>query len=100
MSAHTGPLQVVPDIDNTETEEPQFVPTTPALPLPGQSDLEVKLRQANMDASLQATAKDVKIVLPRRIKPPQGPSIRRMNSDAQPLTSAEMMAHRHLIPPS
>ena len=59
------------------------------------SEFELKLHHANIETDTMI--KERKIIVPRR-RPGQ-PPIRRINRDAQPLTPAEIMAHRHLLPP-
>ena len=88
----TGPLQIVPDVDDEQSQKREKERIIPV----GNSELEVKLDQvAKSGESSQPKDRSKLIAARRRIS--QTP-IRSIGQDAQTLTSAEMMAHRHLLP--
>jgi len=92
----TGPLQVVPDIDDQKEEEEVPFPSIASSFSPGSSDFERTLLQAN--AETEPTKDTRKLILTRRRPSMQPPPIRNVSQDAQPLTQNEIMAHRHLLP--
>ena len=94
MSTMGGPMQVVPNIEDEEEGGDKQQSTPPIAP-PGTSDFELKLRQATTDANNQLM-KERKILVNR--KRVAQPPIKRINQDAQPLSPAEALAHRHLLP--
>ncbi|XP_013382493.1 serine/threonine-protein kinase 40 [Lingula anatina] len=100
MTMLTGPLQVVPDIENPENCPSTSAPvSSPTKPRSGMSDFEIKLRQAQTTAEASKERKAVMAVARRSRQPATGnnPPIRRLNQDSRPLSTAEIMAHRHLL---
>ena len=78
----TGPLQVVPDIDdesNKQSQEDNIAPVKE-----GQSEFEHKLEKARMDTS-ELIPKQRKYVLHRR-RPGVQPPITRVGHDAGPVS--------------
>ncbi|XP_078617367.1 serine/threonine-protein kinase 40-like [Branchiostoma floridae x Branchiostoma japonicum] len=102
MSAITGPLQVVPDIDDQrEGKNLNTDKKTWDLDQPGQSqagDFEVKMQHAHEEYLLKGDQR--KILQPRRRLASQPVPVRRLSQDARPLTPAQVQAFRHLLQPS
>ena len=96
MSAVTGTLQVVPDIDDQGEKEKKDSPSksTASTTL---SDFEVKLAQSITTTAGTKIIPKLPVPTRRRISATLQPPIRRLNSDARPLSPAEMIAHRRLL---
>lgn len=96
MSASTGTLQVVPDIDE-QAEKEQKVSPFKSTPSSTMSDFEMKLTQSITSTTGQKIGQKLPIQTRRRPHTTLQPPIRRLNSDARPLSPAEMIAHRRLL---
>ncbi|XP_045197175.2 uncharacterized protein LOC123551933 [Mercenaria mercenaria] len=104
MSAPVGTLQVVPDIDDDKEEKKEPTPsskpthTHPQLQLQAAkrlADTEFKVSQGQMTPVLMMSPR---IALARRRgQPSLQPPIQQMNVDAQPLSQAEIQAHRQIM---
>lgn len=112
MSAPIGTLQVVPDIDTepedkkpptkqTSQQQHQQQPSTSNVKRITPS--EVKITTAALSHSPRVDSPQLLMMSPRvamvrrRGQPALHPPIQQMSSDAQPLTSAELLAHRQLL---
>ncbi|XP_074655120.1 serine/threonine-protein kinase 40-like [Tubulanus polymorphus] len=101
VTLSSGPLQVVPDIDDINVEG-----QTDAIPVlnrsasgdSNSSEFELKLAQVRNDSSGESDSntavKDKHFLSVRRHHPP----IRRVSEDARPLSAAELQAQRHILP--
>lgn len=109
MSAPIGTLQVVPDID-TETEDKKLViPKQASSQSLSQTSAkkitptEVKVITSVLSPTQRVDSPQLLMMSPRvamvrrRGQPALHPPIQQMSSDAQPLTSAELLAHRQLL---
>ena len=108
MSAPLGTLQIVPDIDDEKKEKkPTIVVKPPHIQSSSAKKLtssEVKLSTAALQSqSPRGESPQVLMMSPRvamvrrRGHSALTPPIQQMSSDAQPLTSAELLAHRQLL---
>ncbi|KAL8586660.1 hypothetical protein ACOMHN_040168 [Nucella lapillus] len=106
----TGPLQVVPDIDEDEDSDAESSSDTnttntantanmatsssskDAVPAPGMSDLERKL--LHLQSDLLTEQPKVRTLTRRRAGAPT--TVTRLNTDAQRLSAAELHWYRHL----
>ena len=95
MALQGEELQVVPDIDSQGDDalkaKPSKDSTSPTNPLTP-PDWELKMHQDHSTIKVGGRR-------PAHRRPGALP-IRRISQDARPLTSAEMLAHRHLLQPS
>ena len=105
MNAPIGTLQVVPDIDN-QPEEKTTQPTKQQLQTNTAkilSSLEVKVAPTpNPPPQLESTpvlmmSSRIPNMVRRRGQPELNTPIQQMSSDAQPLSNAEILAHRQLL---
>ena len=96
MSVSTGTLQVVPDIDEQGEKEEKDSPSKSS-PSTTMSDFEVKLAQSITAVASPKIVPKLPVPTRRRVQPSLQPPIRRLNSDARPLSPAEMIAHRRLL---
>ncbi|XP_052811931.1 uncharacterized protein LOC128239352 [Mya arenaria] len=101
MNAPVGTLQVVPDIDD-QSEEKKSLPTKQQLQSSTSkilSSIEVKIAPAPPQPP-HVQSPQVMMMSPRvaavrrRGQPGLHPPIQQMSSDAQPVSSAELLAHR------
>lgn len=94
--AFSGPLQVVPDIDDEENVDKPSTswPSQPDASA-GNSDLERRLLRLQSDI-LYEPPKVPKVV--RRRRELTRTSLHRLNVDAAPLSSAEFRMYRHFLP--
>ena len=105
MSCSTGPLQVVPDIDDDNTGDNktddsgessnELLSDIPPMDAdrhstPNFSDVVHGLADSNRQPKIKSPAR-------RRRHLSSNPPIHRMSDDAQPLTPTELMAHRQLL---
>ncbi|CAH1800013.1 unnamed protein product [Owenia fusiformis] len=97
MYNRSGPLQVVPDIDDLIPSTLKNPPMNRKFPS-GLSEFEKKLKEYNESEKDHPRAKVKKLIQLQR-KPNVPPPIRRLNEDAQAMTSMEVRAHRHLVHP-
>ncbi|KAK7503314.1 hypothetical protein BaRGS_00005579 [Batillaria attramentaria] len=94
--AFSGPLQVVPDIDDEDNpNKPGKSRSSEHTPPPGASDLEKRLLQLQSDILYEPKA--ARTVVRRRREPTQT-TLHRLNVDAAPLSNAEYRMYRHLLP--
>ena len=96
MSAVTGTLQVVPDIDD-QSEKEKKDSLSKASPSSTLSEFEVKLAQSITTTAGAKIMPKLPVPTRRRVPSALQPPIRRLNSDARPLSPAEMIAHRRLL---
>ncbi|XP_050394326.1 serine/threonine-protein kinase 40 [Patella vulgata] len=82
-------LQVVPDVDNDRKEKIKNQNKT--------SDLEKKLQELLSDADTETKIVPKGPIQRRRTN--MHPPIKRLLTDARPLTTEEREAHRHILPP-
>ncbi len=94
MALQGEQLQVVPDIDKEGDDALKPKPSTKESgPMISPPDWDLKMHQ---DTASNTSKLNRRIAIPhRRLGPPP---IRRVSEDARPLTSAEILAHRHLLP--
>lgn len=108
MSAPVGTLQVVPDIDTEKEEKKPVVKSSQQQSSAKKlTSSDVKLSTApvhshspnpRVDSPQQALLMSQRVALVRRRgQSALHPPIQQMSSDAQPLTSAELLAHRQLL---
>lgn len=99
MSSMSGQIQVVPDIDICPVNESEDSRSTGAGPSSASSQAsELEQRLNHIHSSHQESSKPPpKAPAGRRRTPNTHPPIRRLNTDAQPLTHAEAMSHHQLL---
>ena len=95
MALQGEQLQVVPDIDNEGDDALKSKQTVkesnPLIP----PDWDLKMHQDSSGSNITSKVNRRLAIPHRRLGPPP---IRRISQDARPLTSAEILAHRHLLP--
>ena len=105
LTQPSGPLQVVPDIDDDDDDDATAPEPTRKTPEPASpahaarklSDFELKLLKVRREVP-EAPEKEAPDAPQARA--PEQPSIRRIGQDARPMSSSEVIASRHLLPPS
>ncbi|XP_033741051.1 serine/threonine-protein kinase 40-like [Pecten maximus] len=98
MSSMSGQIQVVPDIDTCPVTEEDSSSSSagPSSATSQASELEQRLNHIH-SAHQESSKPPPKAPLSRRRTPNTHPPIRRLNTDAQPLTHAEAMSHHQLL---
>lgn len=104
MSAPIGTLQVVPDIDNeSDDKKDSSPPCKPAHPHP---QLQLQAAKRLVEAEIKVSQSQIPPVIVmsprislarRRAHPGLHPPIQQINVDAQPLSPAEIQAHRQIM---
>ena len=107
MSSLSGPLQVVPDIDDkyihdnkNDNDESSAVLLSDIPPMDRDEQTTTaitELAHAVTSSDSDGQSRDNKEKATRRRHTSAHPPIHRMNDDAQPLTPTELMAHRQLL---
>lgn len=105
MSSLSGPLQVVPDIDDkyisdskNEDEDESSISILSDIPsVDGDRQTTVSDLAQALNSDNDRSTRENKDKSARRRRMSSHPPIHRMNDDAQPLTPTEMMAHRQLL---
>jgi hypothetical protein len=107
MSCLSGPLQVVPDIEDkyihdnkNDSDESSAVLLSdiPPMDRDGQTTTAItELAHAVTSSDSDGQTRENKEKATRRRHISAHPPIHRMNDDAQPLTPTELMAHRQLL---
>ncbi|KAJ8314742.1 hypothetical protein KUTeg_006892 [Tegillarca granosa] len=100
MSTLSVPLQVVPDINEEEakpghSKDSHIVPGSSKTTSSLEKELQRTYRPSN--SLFDPLTDQTKTPMTRRRTPSAQPLIRRMDNDAQPLTPAEILAHRQIL---
>ena len=98
MSTPVGSLQVVPDIDDEkESEKDQSVPTKQSIPVKVPENEKKVVLSEVVHAPVVLCPSPHRLIGRRRQQQALHPPIRQMSSDAEPLTAAELQAHRQVF---
>lgn len=100
MSTLSVPLQVVPDINEDEakpghSKDSHIVPGSSKTTSSLEKELQRSYKPSN--SLFDPLTDSTKTPVTRRRTPSAQPLIRRMDNDAQPLTPAEILAHRQIL---
>ncbi|KAL4232588.1 Serine/threonine-protein kinase 40 [Mactra antiquata] len=104
MSAPVGSLQVVPEMESESGDKNESTPpTTKSIPHPPLTVQAVKrLAEGDMKVTTGEASPVIMMsprvaLIRRRGQPILQPPIQQVNSDAQPLSAAELQAHRQIL---